>query len=215
MGEAHNHGLNGYGKTKRVETKRPQAPAKGVGPGSLGRRFGQGEAEASQLVRQRVRRILAFRSFGASHEEQLDLEQEIMTQLWQFTQRPAVDLGERFWGLVEVVTARRSIDWLRARRQYSEIDPEIADGRISPLDVAIRREQENRAQSVLERLPKGCRDLIVLSVREQKSYGEIATLVNKTEGALRVQMHRCLKKARALFEETQSITAEPKASGSK
>ena len=75
-----------------------------------------GEAAAVDHVRARVRKILAFKRLRIPDQDRDDLEQEIMTEVWQAVNRPEFDFTAGFWGFVEIVTSRRCIDWLRSRK---------------------------------------------------------------------------------------------------
>jgi len=165
--------------------------------------FRAGDPAATEAVRRRVRKILSYRGYGMPREEQQDLEQEVMTQVWQASNRSGADLGPGFWGFIEVVTARRSIDWLRTRRRHDELDPELADRGTTPLEQAISKEREQLVASTLERLPEPCRKLIFLHANLNKTYREISTLLKRSEGALRVQMHRCVQRAQGIVDELQ------------
>lgn len=163
---------------------------------SLVERLRSGEPDATAVVRQRVQRILAFRGFRIGHEDRLDLEQVVMTQIWQAVARPAFDpLG--FWGFVEVVVARRCVDWIRAHRPVTDLDslPAIVDPRENPLRDVLGRERQMLAAEALERLPEGCRELVELHAAGRRTYAEMAKILGRSEGALRVQMHRCIQRA--------------------
>jgi len=174
------------------------------GPEAVSRGLQRGEAAAVRLVRGRVRRILAYRGFGIPREERRDLEQEVMTQLWQAANRPGFAGGERFWGFVELVASRRCIDWLRMRRETTELGASLPDEGEGPAAGALSRERRRLALEVLSRLDRPCRDLIYLRVGLEKSYREISRLLGRSEGALRVQLHRCIGKARRGVEELEA-----------
>ena len=174
------------------------------GPEAVSRGLQRGEAAAVRLVRERVRRILAYRGFGIPREERRDLEQEVMTQLWQAANRPGFAGGERFWGFVEVVASRRCIDWLRKRRETEELADSLPDDGEDPAAGALARERRTLALEVLSRLDRPCRDLIYLRVGLEKSYREISRLLGRSEGALRVQLHRCIGKAQRAVDEQEA-----------
>lgn len=169
----------------------------------IGLRFQKGDVAATQQIRQRVRRILAYRGYGFSRESRRDLEQDVMTQLWQAVHQSHADLCSRFWGFVETVTARRAIDRLRVRREHVALGERMAD-EPDPLAQTLARERADLAQAVMERLPENCRRLIWLQLGEGRSYRKISNVLGKTEGALRVDMYRCIRKARDLLEELRS-----------
>lgn len=167
----------------------------------LGRAFRQGVPEAVTRVRDRVGRILAFRGYRIPAEERRDLQQEVMAQIWRAANRAGFDPARGFLGFVEVVTARRCIDWLRTRRQDSELQPDHRDERPDPFAVTLAGERARLAAAVLARLREPCRELIALHIVEHKPYSEVARILGRSEGALRVQMYRCIREARRILDE--------------
>lgn len=158
-----------------------------------------GDAHAVHTVRERVRRILAYKGFPVSDHEMEDLEQEVMTDVWRAVTRPQFDFGAGFWGFLEVVTARRCIDWLRRKRQWDPLVEEIEDPQSDPLDRALRNEQAAASERLLAQLDPTCRQLIEMRFREGLAYSEISRSTGTSEGALRVALHRCVEKARRLL----------------
>jgi RNA polymerase sigma-70 factor (ECF subfamily) len=166
----------------------------------LARQLRKGSPEAVRVVQARVRRILGFRGYRIPAVERQDLEQEIMTQVWQAVNRTGFDPELGFWKFIEVVTARRCIDWLRASREETELPAEVeAEG--GPEKSALAGERVRLAYAALSQLGKPCRDLIYLRIGMNRSYRELATLLGRSEGALRVQMHRCVERARGIVAE--------------
>ena len=166
----------------------------------------RGDSQAVEAVRQRVRRMIAFRGFRVPFDERADVEQESMAQIWRAANQPGFECSDGFWGFVDLVTTRRCIDWLRAFRETIPLDESKPSLDRGPLDQTLSREKRRQALAALSELDPGCRDLIYLHVAMEKSYREISALLGKSEGALRVQMHRCVAKIRRLLE------VEPEAS---
>lgn len=164
------------------------------------RAFCRGDPETVQQVHRRVRRIIGFRGFRIPREERRDLEQEVMTQLWQAARDSRIEPGSRFWGFVETVASRRLIDWLRVRRETVPLDG-LAATEPGPLGDALAKERADLASAVVRRLPGSCRQLIQLRLVEGRKYADISHIVHKGEGALRVQMHRCIVRAREILDE--------------
>lgn len=174
-----------------------------LGGGSLspeiwGRRLQRAEPRAVEEVRRRVARILASSPVVITQDERDDLEQEVLTEIWQSVNRSRFDCSAGFWGFVEVVTSRRSIDWLRARREKLPLPEALSSPQRGPLRQTLDRERVELASAVLAALGPPCRDLIAFRLRDDLSYGEIARLTGRSEGALRVQFHRCVARARKL-----------------
>lgn len=165
-----------------------------------GRRLLRGEVEAVQNVRERIRRILSYRRIKIPDHARDDLEQEIMTDLWQAVNRSGFDFSAGFWGFVETVSARRCIDWLRAQKENMPVVENICDKGETPLESVLSGERSELASQVLEALDPGCRKIINMRLKEGISYREIAQILGRSEGALRVQMHRCIQNARHIVE---------------
>ena len=162
----------------------------------LATRVRSGDAAAVRQVRERIRKIIRFKGLRIPHDQLDDLEQEIVTQVWQAVNRSQFDPSGGFWGFVELVTARRCIDWLRARRSDTNLSETLRDGRSGPLKQTLSQERSRLVVSALESLGSPCRELIAQRVSEGVTYRELSESLGKSEGALRVQMYRCVQKAR-------------------
>lgn len=149
---------------------------------------------------ERVRRILSYHRIRIPAGERDDLEQEVMTQVWRALNQTRSDPTGGIWGLVEVVTSRRCIDWLRKRRQEVPLDPAQVDFNRGPLDRTLDREAARAAAEALASLAEPCRNLIRQRVHDRLSFKEISLRSGKSEEALRVQMHRCIRAARQALQ---------------
>lgn len=164
----------------------------------VARGFRKGDTVAVERVRARVRRIVRFQGYGVPPEDRHDIEQEVMSQLWQSASRDRFDVSAGFWGLVGTVTVRRCIDWLRTRRSNVELVATLEETSPGPLGKLLKRERRELADEAFSELGKPCRDLINLHAGLQLPYRKIAGILGKSEGALRVQMSRCLQQARQI-----------------
>ncbi len=168
-------------------------------PEKWARRLRSGEPDAVRIVRERVRKILVFKKFGIPHQDRDDLEQGIMTEVWQAVDRPGFDFEAGFWGFVEVVTSRRCIDWLRAqKREPSRLALDLQDERRGPFERALDGERAKIASQILQALEPDCKRLIVMRLHENIPYKDIAKTLGKKEGAVRVQFYRCIRSAREI-----------------
>jgi RNA polymerase sigma factor (sigma-70 family) len=163
--------------------------------------FRKGDRAATRQIRHRVHRILAFRGYGIAAQDRMDLEQRIMIELWQAVSRSGFEAAG-FWGFAEVVASRRCIDWHRARREATTLEKvdEPCDPQMSPQGRVLEKERIELARAVLDQLPSGCRELIRLHASENKTYREIAEILGGSETALRVRLHRCIKRAQVILE---------------
>lgn len=197
--EGHRHGFGVRRMSSNPDrTANPDGGADGRAA-ELVFRIRAGEPDAVQQVRRRVRKILGFKGLRVPDDQRDDLEQEVVTQVWQAVNRPRFDPDGGFWGFVELVTSRRCIDWLRSRKPSSPLNESLEDRGPGPLGRTLSQERTKLALSVLESLDPSCRELISLRVGEGLSYRELATRLGKSEGALRVQMFRCVQRSRELL----------------
>jgi RNA polymerase sigma factor (sigma-70 family) len=192
-----------------AEERRPNSPSRAededkLSPARIAAGFVSGDAEATRCVRERVERILAFRGYRIPPEDRRDLEQEVMTQLWQAVRQPSFEVGAGFWKFIEIVVVRRCIDWVRTRKQTLPLEVSVLDDRDDPLDDVLARERHELARAALAKLKKPCRDLIYFHSTLMMSYRQISKKVGKSEGALRVQLFRCIQEARTILKELET-----------
>jgi RNA polymerase sigma-70 factor (ECF subfamily) len=173
-----------------------------------GRLLRRGDVDAVRHVRERVRKILGYRRLAIPNHDRDDLEQEVMVELWRAVNRPGFDFSAGFWGFVEVVTSRRCIDWLRSQRTPVRLLESIRDERSSPLDSLLDDERAGIARHALERLDSECKMILTMRIQHRLPYREIAEHLGKSEGAVRVQVHRCIRRAQQLISESGEHQAE-------
>jgi RNA polymerase sigma-70 factor (ECF subfamily) len=162
------------------------------------RRLQRGDVTAVEEVRRRVVGILAHRRLAMEIGEREDLVQEVMADLWQAVRRPSFDLAGGFWGFVETVTSRRTIDRLRSRRESLPLPEQLRSHSPGPLGRALDRERAALAAEVLGSLEPACRQLVVLRLHDGLCYATIASRLGRSQGALRVQFYRCIGRARKI-----------------
>jgi RNA polymerase sigma-70 factor (ECF subfamily) len=150
-------------------------------------------------VRRRVQRVLSFGRLRIPVQDRDDLEQEIMADVWQAVNRPGFDFTAGFWGFVEVVTSRRCIDWLRTTRKPNPINEDLRDRAKGPVELVLDGERAKIAAQVLGALDPECRKIVGLRLHEGMPYRQIARILGKSEGAVRVQMYRCIRSARDIL----------------
>lgn len=147
--------------------------------------------------------MLGHRASGLSAAEREELEQEIVVQLWQAANRSGFDLDRDLQGLIHAVTGRRLIDHWRTRRDERPHPAEPTSEEAGPFDRVLLAERRRLLAEVVARLGPGCRELLRQVVGERRTYAEVALRTGRKPGALRVQMHRCVRRARDLLGEIE------------
>ena len=177
--------------------------------GTLGRQFLARDAGAVARTREMVARIVRFHGYMIPAADRDDLVQEVMLQIWEALRKPAFDFSGRFESFVQVVAARRCIDWMRTRKPVSAINPAIPHDSPGPLDKLMQHERRALAREALSRLKESCRELIRLHVGEKLPYARIAERTGRSEGALRFQMYECIRQARQILDRIAQQHDDP------
>jgi RNA polymerase sigma-70 factor, ECF subfamily len=113
------------------------------------------------------------------------------------------DASFKTWLLRIAFNAARSVGRRRGRRR--EVRLEVVEN--APVDemdaaaLAVRRDEAERANRLLERLPPKQRMAVSLRVNQGLSYAEIGAVIDCTEGAARVNYHLGVKRLRELADD--------------
>ena len=95
----------------------------------------------------------------------------------------------------------------RLLRRHPETDLDTAEAMADPLDVeaiAVQRDETSAAMGAIARLPSDRRRALVLRFVHEMSTREIAGILGRSEGAVRVLIHRALRMlARELGDRPQ------------
>ncbi len=144
----------------------------------------------------------AFYELGDHHEAEDATERTFLaalTNLGRFEERAQPGDGDgastfRVW-LFQI--ARNAVsNQRRARRRHPQAPLEAAALVADPLDIeagAAARDDAASAWRVIGRLPADRRRALVLRFVEEMSTAEIAGILGKSEGAVRVLIHRALR----------------------
>ena len=105
-----------------------------------------------------------------------------------------------FPGWICALARNASLDRLRARkrRRAGHVEPERLPARPAPTDD---HELRLRVLALLERLPEGSREVLVLRLVEGLDGPEIAARTGATPGAVRVALHRGFSLLRPMLEK--------------
>ena len=121
-----------------------------------------------------------------------------LTSLHRFEERARPSDGEgastfRVW-LFQI--ARNEVAGERRRARRRPVEPIGETDFVDPVDVesaAVRRDEARAAWQALGRLPVERRQAMVLRFVDELSTAEIAGVLGRSEGAVRVLIHRALK----------------------
>lgn len=141
-----------------------------------------------------------------SQETAQDLTSEAFLKIWQYLQEQR-KIRERFQALLYKIARNLVIDFYRSKsireiliednlEEFSEVeDKETSD------KLVIRQEEMVEVKKALIQVHSNYQDVIVWYYLDELTIPEIAEILEKNEGTVRVLIHRAVKSLRNVMEE--------------
>lgn len=163
-----------------------------------------------RLYHLHYRRVLSFfRQLHFTYEESRDLTQEVFHRVSKSMATFRGDSSFRRW-LLEIAgniyrneLRRRSAEKREGLEQPIEMtandesgpqEARLQSGELSPLDAALKREQESRYRSALKDLPTHMRYCCQLRYEQDLKYHEIATVMNISVETVKAHLYQARKR---------------------
>ena len=146
----------------------------------------------------RIYRHIYYRTSNIKDAQ--DLTQEVFIKAWKGlpkykrTKTP-------FLGWLFTISHNRIIDYYRTKKDHAYLDNEIIieDSKKGPEELAELQFTQQEIRKVILQLPADQQQVIFMSFIEGFTYKEIAATLNKSEGNIRVIIHRALKRMREIL----------------
>jgi len=141
-----------------------------------------------------------------SQETAQDVTSEAFLKIWQYLQEQR-KIKERFQALLYKIARNLVIDFYRSKsireiliednlEEFSEVeDKETSD------KLVIRQEEMVEVKKALIQVHPNYQDVIVWYYLDELTIPEIAEILEKNEGTVRVLIHRAVKSLRNVMEE--------------
>ena len=175
-------------------------------------RAAQGDAEAfRQLVEayQTPAYRLAARMCGPDSAE--DVTQEAFLAAWRALPEFRGDCRFSTW-LYRLVN-NAAIDYLRREKRHRDTgdvdDLELPDGGPSPQEQAERSDTRDAVRRALDRLSPEHRQVLLLRFMQELDYGEIAQVLDVSEGTVKSRINRAKSKLREVLAAGNFFDAGP------
>jgi len=151
-----------------------------------------------------VRQIYRFVFFKvSSHEEAEDITSEVFLKTWHYINSNKETKVNSFSGLLYRLARNCIVDFYREKSKRSETDikgeEEISDFGKWEENFNIQMEGKKTVDA-LKKLKEEYREIVALRYVEELSVAEIAEITDKGKIAVRVTLHRALKKLKELLE---------------
>jgi RNA polymerase sigma-70 factor, ECF subfamily len=170
-------------------------------------RAASGDTEAFgrlyDIYADRIYRHIYYRTSNV--EDARDLTQEVFTKAWQGLPKYK-RTGTPFLGWLFTISHNRVIDYYRTKKDHAYLNPEIIieDRENSPEKLAEAEFTRQEVRKAILQLPEDQQQVILMSFIEGFEYREIAATLKKTEGNIRVIIHRGIKRMRAIMGEEEN-----------
>lgn len=156
---------------------------------------------------EKIFRFMAWRV--RSKEQAQDLAAETFLKAWQYIagQRKKV---ENFQALLYRIAANCLADYYRDKqREHETVLSEeqwngLADQSYDLAGDSARQDETRRVYGLLQKLPAPERDILLMKYTDDLSVKEIAVILNKSAGAVRVALHRAVKSLKILLKRADS-----------
>jgi RNA polymerase sigma-70 factor, ECF subfamily len=167
----------------------------------LVQRASQGDGEAfGKLYDQyldAVYRYVYYKVGNATEAE--DLTSQLFMKAWEAMPRYQVrEIPFSHW--LMRLARNAVIDHYRTRKPSGELDEAMASREPDPQGEYLRGEQVRGLEAALRQLPEEQQSLLVLRFIEGMDYAEVAAILGKSPGALRVMQHRALAALRRILD---------------
>lgn len=161
------------------------------------------DAEAFALLYDEyIEKIYRFIFFKISHKQEAeDLTSEVFLKTWNYLTEDQAAPVRTFGGLIYSIARNSVIDWYRKRAKASEYElaEEIAD--VAGVDMAEKiniNQETEQLLKLVKTLKQDYQEIILLKFIEGLSVSEIARILGKKNIAVRVTIHRAIKKLKEL-----------------
>jgi len=149
----------------------------------------------------RVYRHIYYRTSNV--EDARDLTQEVFLKAWQGLPKYK-PTKTPFLGWLFTISHNRVIDYYRTKKDYAHLNEELVmeDREKTPEKLVEDQFTQQEVRRAILQLPEDQQQVILMSFIEGLEYNEIAAALNKSEGNIRVIVHRALKKMREIMDKT-------------
>lgn len=166
-------------------------------------RWKRGDSRAATLIVERHADALARYASSQGEREELDeLVQDTFVRAFGSLENFRGESALRTW--LFTIARRLILDRRRAARRARVTVPADEGSvvtEVTPLDVMLADEAEERVRLAIERLTPMQREVFTLRVSEGMSYADIARLVGSTDGAARVHYHHAMRAVKEFLED--------------
>ena len=163
----------------------------------LVQRAQKGDKEAyGEIYKLYQKKIYRFSYYMIQNKELAeDITQNTFIKAWRALPFFSLNKNGTIQAYLFKIARNLTIDYQRKRKEVSlEVIEDIMPSDENLEEIVARQEEQEIVARSLKTLDEEERQIVVLRYFEDMSYEEISKVVGKNEGAIRVRLHRTLKK---------------------
>ncbi|MFH1522631.1 MAG: sigma-70 family RNA polymerase sigma factor [Patescibacteria group bacterium] len=158
---------------------------------------------AYDLYIDQIYRFIYFKI--GNKEEAQDLTSVVFLKTWNYIQNNTLEDFKTLKALIYRVARTSIIDYYRKNKAISSLDQgegiDIPDNKQNIIKKVEITSDFKLIENKLRELKNEYQEVIILRFIEEMSINEIASIINKSKGNVRVLLHRGIKTLRELMEE--------------
>lgn len=163
----------------------------------------KGDSEAfSKLYDEYFAPMYRYIFYKVNHSETDDILETLFLKAWENIKSYKKRKNVSFKSWLFRIAHNLVVDHYRLSRTHQELDPRLRDTKrdSDPVDCAARSLNNESLKSALSKLKKKYRDIIILKFINELENEEIARILKKSEGSVRILQFRALKALKEQFE---------------
>jgi len=147
--------------------------------------------------------IYRYIFFKVKKDDALDLTENVFLKIWENLKSYSYTEGCSFSSWVYRIAHNAVVDYYRVTKEHVELDANLADEKKhnDPIVITERRLGQDALKTAMSKLKKTYQQIILMKYINELENHEIARVLRKSEGSIRILKFRALKALRRILEE--------------
>lgn len=132
-----------------------------------------------------------------------DLVQTVFERILKYRQSYVAGMTFRSW--IYQIARNAKTDYYKSQRRISDfVQPDDLEITTTSIDQEITQQEDlQQLEKAMQQLPMKQREILVMTRFQKMKYGEVAEILQCSEGAVKVKVHRALKQLRNIFSKME------------
>lgn len=128
-----------------------------------------------------------------------DLVQTVFERILKYRQSYVTGMAFRSW--MYQIARNAKTDHYKSRRKISDyVQPDDLEIATVSIEKSITQQEDlQQLEQAMQHLSTAQREILVMTRFQKMKYGEVAEILQCSEGAVKVKVHRALKQLRSIF----------------